>query len=704
MTLLLRQVMAAFWFTILIPLVTFLAIEALGGEEWIVVVVLGSYAVAGFFLARRRFLTLEDTAWTGGVVTLGGRRVAEGSATREPRQWAALFWKELQLHEFTLAGIAVLFVLHLGVVVVRKLGANTFGHAALSALEMFGVVWLFVPLLAGSQSVADERQLGTLDGLLCLPVSRRVQFTVKLIFVLVLGGVLSAALLCGVEVFGNHINAGAHLGVMGFTFMGGSIVRIFYIFLTVSLIGFYASTLTKSVVQALAAGVVATLLFWAYLAICKAASNSEYFSGWKLWSAIEYPTLILTVLWLAYGNFRFLFESGRRWRRNILALIAVNVLICCSAAAVYERVWEYAMPLEQTHGSAKLPQRKAIVLHSYFGGDALAIVLPDGRVWVDHGVSGGILSSGKSFFPPGSNWQDAAPLEREIVALRSDGTLWLSDSNGLPFLQFGTETNWQSLAARSMASAVLLKRDGSMWFWGTNNVNWRFFPGLRAMAPKRLGSDSDWARILRGSEGVFAWKRNGSAFLLHWPGPDEDWGDVRLPGLDHVQFKELSSYPASQNTEKGLRDDGTLWHWNRWKESWANRPGARWPKLTDMAPPVLAQFGQGPSWIGVSGEFVQVLALKTDGTLWKWNLFDVHHLNQGSLNKPPQQLGENHDWVGVGMWQNQSVALAADGDLWSWPRPRLPFGWETDSDSWLLPSRRPTKIANIFEATDPRRQ
>ena len=69
----------------------------------------------------------------------------------------------------------------------------------LSALEMFGVVWLFVPLLAGSQSVADERQLGTLDGILCLPVSRRAQFGVKLLFVLVLGGLLSAALLCALE-------------------------------------------------------------------------------------------------------------------------------------------------------------------------------------------------------------------------------------------------------------------------------------------------------------------------------------------------------------------------------------------------------------------------------------------------------------------------------------------------------------------------
>ena len=60
-----------------------------------------------------------------------------------------MFRKELQLQQVTLLGIGCLFVLHLGVVALRKAGAHSFSKSTRWALEMFGVVWLFVPLLAG---------------------------------------------------------------------------------------------------------------------------------------------------------------------------------------------------------------------------------------------------------------------------------------------------------------------------------------------------------------------------------------------------------------------------------------------------------------------------------------------------------------------------------------------------------------------------
>ena len=188
MTLLLRQVAAAFWLTLLVPMVTAIFVRAIGGNDWVVFTALGLYAAAGLFMARRQFAGLQDTAWTGGIVTLGaGRAVAEGPTSRARRPWGTLIRKELKLHEFTLAGMAGLFVLHLGVVALRKFGANTFTHTTLATLEMFGWVWIFVPLVTGSQSVAEERQLGILDGLLCLPFSRRAQFSVKLIFTLIVG-------------------------------------------------------------------------------------------------------------------------------------------------------------------------------------------------------------------------------------------------------------------------------------------------------------------------------------------------------------------------------------------------------------------------------------------------------------------------------------------------------------------------------------
>ncbi len=194
-TLLLRQVAAAFWLTFLVPMVTVIAVQAAGGGEGVMLAILGIYAVAGMVVARRQFVGLQDTAWTGGIVTLSRRRaMSEGETLRVRRPWGTLIRKELKLQEFTLAGMAGLFVVHVGVVFLRKFGADSFGRTTLSTLEMFGTVWIFVPLVAGSQSVAEERQLGILDGLLCLPFSRRVQFWIKLIFVLVVGGLLSAVI------------------------------------------------------------------------------------------------------------------------------------------------------------------------------------------------------------------------------------------------------------------------------------------------------------------------------------------------------------------------------------------------------------------------------------------------------------------------------------------------------------------------------
>jgi hypothetical protein len=48
-------------------------------------------------------------------------------------------------------------------------------------LEFWWVLWLGLPFLVGSAAVAEERKLGTLEGQLCLPTTRRTQFAVKLV-------------------------------------------------------------------------------------------------------------------------------------------------------------------------------------------------------------------------------------------------------------------------------------------------------------------------------------------------------------------------------------------------------------------------------------------------------------------------------------------------------------------------------------------
>src|SRR5204862_496370 len=127
-TLLLRQIIAAFWFTILIPgaiLVVTTANDKRAAFMW---AAFGLYSIVGFWWGWRQFLSAQETGWTGGVINVAGwrqSRAASRPVTRTHRPIAALFWKELQLHQVGLLGMAGLFVLHLAVVILRKAGVHT---------------------------------------------------------------------------------------------------------------------------------------------------------------------------------------------------------------------------------------------------------------------------------------------------------------------------------------------------------------------------------------------------------------------------------------------------------------------------------------------------------------------------------------------------------------------------------------------------
>jgi hypothetical protein len=389
-----------------------------------------------------------------------------------------------------------------------------------------------------------------------------------------------------------------------------------------------------------------------------------------------------------------LFESGRRWRRNIFGLTTVIVLISGSAAAIYHRAWEWAMPLEGTHGPARLATGKPVLFRG-FGYPWLAAVLPDGRLWVEHGFSEPRATLMGGYFVPGSNWVDAVTLAGEMVGIRSDGTLWVSEKPRQDqMVRFGEETDWQSAAREWSSTAVLLKRNGTLWRWGTTN-SIKNYQGLRGFTPQRVGTDSDWARIVHGNRSVFAWKQNGDAWVLHLPERDENWGDMRLPVFDHLQFQNFSWWTP----EVGLRDDGTLWsHQNWWGPFWGTLLDSR-VHGSKAAVTDLVQIGNGSKWAAVAGGG-QLLTLKTDGSIWKWNLFKGRRMI-GPHQAAPERLGTHNDWVGLGNWMNHSIALAADGTLWIWPATDVPKGWgDNDSEGWLAPSRRPAKIGNIFDAKE----
>jgi ABC-type transport system involved in multi-copper enzyme maturation permease subunit len=706
LTLLLRQTVAAFCLALLTPWAVIVGVAELGGADWIIFSTLGFYAVATFLLAWRQFLQMQDTAWTGGIIALGwNRAIAAGPGPRERAPFPSLLLKELRLHEFTLAAMAVLFVLNLAAKALQKVGAHAFSQTTLSALTLFGAVWVFLALVAGTQSVAEERQLGVLEGLLCLPASRRAQFWTKLALVLVLGGLICPALLCAVEWIGGAF------GVSDKLFPLQAFPYVVYIFLAISLLGFYASTLTRSGVQAIAAGVVAIVLLWMMADVSVQPAAGEAF-GTRLLPVTAIPVLIATILWLSYGNFKCVFESGRRWRHNITAPVTVSALICGAVAGVHQRIWEWATPLDGAHGPARLPTRKPVLLRGN-GGTGLAVLLPDGRLWTDClEYYDGWASLGGNRFVPGSDWLDACTDFRETVVIRTDGTLWVSAKLRPPLrdirhppldesaqlVQFGTESNWQSV---QLFPTLLLKRDGTLWSWGNVDID-RNYKGLHALTLQRADTDSDWALVMRGGHWTYAWKRDGTAWVLLPETfnrmPIRSWFHVSLKSLDNLRFRSLNSYPSLPDTEVGLRDDGTLWYWT-WRESGAVSKGnvEEWNWYSQQSLRT-SQIGNDSNWAAITGGANQLVAMKTDGSLWKWDLRRGRWWESGgAVQAAPRRLGSHDDWIGLGCWLTDPVALAADGSLWCLAPMPTPAGWsDEDSEAWLAPSRRFSKIENIL--------
>jgi len=725
MTLLLRQMAGAFWLTFLVP-IAITPIEAIGGTDWMIFLALGLYAVAAFFLARWQFLHVQDTAWTGGVISFGGGRASvERSASRERRPWAALFWKEVQLQQVTLLGMGCLLVLNLGAVALRKAGAHIFGTRTLTALELFGAIWWFVPLVAGSQSVAEERKFGTMQAHLCLPISRRAQWLLKLMVVLVVSGV-SWTLYWGVEYM-----AGIRHWTNDFT-------QTPLLFMVLALAGFYGSTLTGGVVQGLAAAMLTLLGLWVSLVLPYyqplPVSRFQLCTG-DLPLFISWPALVATLLWLAYRNFGNASESWRLWRRNVFALAGMAALSFGLTMAIYHRAWEWLTPLEARPGPAQMSLENPPVLYSY-GGRGLAALLPDGRLWVDHldygrhwefhGLPLGRkwMSLGGDEFAPGSNWVDAVANSRETVGIRSDGTLWVSerprkfwDGNGPPLveqsaglIEFGHDTNWLSVARLPDWGMFLLKRDGTLWSWGSTSFNYKHEqPSLRDSEPRQLGTDSDWTRLREANSWIyaFAWKTDGSAWVLHDPGsknrfglkPTEqefapEIGLSRMSGLDNNHWRSLIS---SENFSfAGVREDGTLWRWSWYeKGQWQRKALSTKAALPGESAP--AQMGVDSDWAELAGSLGRLVARKTDGSIWAW---DVHGYWEPlkALDRPPVRLGARSDWVALGVVGPEIMTLAADGNLWGWPTPE-PVGIFGDkSEMELAASRKPAKIENILNA------
>jgi hypothetical protein len=325
-TLLFRQTAVAFWFAILVPLVLYSAswplIQPLLEEDdtsfvmAALAVVSCGYAAAGYGLARWLFLHAQvkqaqeamDTAtWSFLPAFATPRRPVPVPV---PVPVAALLVKELRLQDGTLVIAAVLVLLHLG-----ALAALQYFPALAAKYSFLGGVWMVwwvAPLLVGCASVAEERRGHTLESALCLPVGKLRQFAMKLLVVFGLGILLGAVMPWLLEQlrFGESFShgLGPDLGLPGLLLTAAIITAV----------GFYASSLSGTLLQALGVAVGLCVMLPMVLSFFASRPVLVHLS----WILLR-PFLIATFIYLSYANFKQLRITWRQWRRNGILWLAV---------------------------------------------------------------------------------------------------------------------------------------------------------------------------------------------------------------------------------------------------------------------------------------------------------------------------------------------------------------------------------------------
>jgi hypothetical protein len=797
--LLLRQVAAAFWFTVLTPGILAGILETLcdwGSMEGtrsatrILEVGLLLYSVAGILFARRLFLRAQDLQWTGGTIALprfgwGAKIRTDAEQRRAWRPCEALVFKELRLHESQFIAAGVLALAHLGIVALKAFGTihknTTWGFVT----ESFWWLWLAMPLLVGCAAAAEERKLGTLGSQLCLPIRRSTQFAIKLGTVLalsVLFGAIMPALFelswtgpAAHDIF-KHAAALPGINLPGrHTYLIYDLMRLRLladllilpaIAAGIGLLAYFGSTLSRNTLQSLGPALlgVVLLVFLGSVAddpalFLKQVSHGDFpYLPWHgpLIYLIGTPALVLALLALSHRNWQCVQVGRRTVLANLLALLGTALFIMVATTATYHRAWEKLMPFESSHGPAQLALKNPATINCNAG--AITVRLPDGRIWTGNfetqrpaysWVAGKFLT--QTFQPwTVGRWADssgwgklASGMLGGDAGIKTDGSLWFlphpihyanhgqiiwTDAPHGGFIRYDTETNWSHIVFDGGSVCWLVKRDGTLWRWTTENWDGlaETSPGLQASGLQRVGTDTNWAEAFQLSDvkGVWLRKTDGSLWTtkFYQDGTESksrstpDLSLWRAPAFEPENWRSLIVKDPSDvyyvpGNALAILNDGTFCL----LAATATTGPFSWKRLN-------LQLGSETNWLAVAESHFQstgfpeppkvlpIVTLANDGTLWLWPINSP--FRSDSIDPPatlqaikPTRLGAHNDWIAIVGVDHGIVSLAADGSLWYWLLDDDSSIW---SASLIEPSRRPQYLGNLFakesNPTSPRQE
>ncbi|RYZ99686.1 MAG: T9SS type A sorting domain-containing protein [Sphingobacteriaceae bacterium] len=260
------------------------------------------------------------------------------------------------------------------------------------------------------------------------------------------------------------------------------------------------------------------------------------------------------------------------------------------------------------------------------------------------------------------------------LLIKSDGSLWAWGSNnfgelgdGTNFhkttpIQVGTENNWRTISAYS--HSVAIKSDGTLWSWGNNNYGQLGIgSALNRNVPTRVGVLNTWKTVSAGYFHTAAIKTDGS--LWTWGYNDSgQLGDAsntnRSSPVQVGTDNNWLSVSAGWYHTLAIKADGSLW-------AWGNNEYGQLGDFSILNRNVPVRIGVQNDWVKISASFGNSAAVKANGSLWTWGSNNQGQLGIGSTTSQfaPVRVGTNNNWKDVSM-SAHCIAVQSNGSLWAW--------------------------------------